>query len=156
MKQGECPKEEVVARAARTGDCEESLTTHAATCSICRGILKTSSWMQALARSCERNRPLPDASLLWRSAQVSEQQAKAERSQDLLGWISFASVAVPSLGSTAWVAWNWYAIQGWIAWILAGAHLRMTAYSMPIIFSPIVAVLCLAALALVYPILVDE
>jgi hypothetical protein len=112
--------------------------------------------MQALARSSESNFRLPDASLLWWSAQLSEKQAKVERSQDVLEWIAFASVAVPSLGLTAWLGWNWYAIQGWIAWILAGAQLRMTAYSAPILLSPIIPVLSMAAVVLIYPILVDE
>jgi len=156
MMHAKCSQEEAVARAARTGDWETSLTTHADTCPICRGIMKTSSWMQNLARSSESDLRLPDGSLLWWSAQVSETQAKAERSQDVLEWIAFASVAVPSLGLTAWLAWNWYSIQGWIAWILAGAQLRMTAYSAPIPFSLIISILSLAAVVLIYPILVDE
>lgn len=156
MKHPKCPHEEAVARAARTGNWETSLTTHATTCPICREIMKTSTWMQALARSSESSLSLPDASLLWWRAQLSEKQAKAERSQDLLEWIAFASVAVPSLGLIVWLAWNWYAIQGWIAWILVGAQPRMTAYSVLILLPPIITLLSLAAVVLVYPIFGEE
>jgi hypothetical protein len=156
MKHAKCPHEEAIARAARTGNWEASLTTHATTCPICREIMKTSTWMQALGRSSEGSLSLPDASLLWWRAQLSEKRAKAVGSQDVLEWIAFASVAVPSLGLMAWLVWNWYAIQGWIAWILVGAQPGMTGYSASILLSPIITLLSLAAVVLVYPILGEE
>jgi hypothetical protein len=156
MKHANCPHEEAVTRAARTGDWETSLSAHAANCAVCGGIVNTSRWMQALAQGSESNHALPDAGMLWRSAQLSEKREKTEGSQNFLEWMAFASIAVPCLGLTAWLAWNWYAIQGWIAWTVAGAQLRMTAYWVPILFSSIVPVLFLAAFALVYPSLVDE
>jgi hypothetical protein len=112
--------------------------------------------MQALARGSESNPTLPDASLLWWRARLSEKQAKAEKEQDVLDWVEITSAAVISVGLGGWVAWNWYALQGLMTRILAVAQLRMTAFPVPILFSPIIAVLSLAALLLVYPILVDE
>ncbi len=156
MKRVNCPQEAAVTNAVRTGSLETSLTTHAANCAVCREIIQVSSWMHALSRSSESNPSLPDAGLLWWRARLSEKKADAEKAQDVLEWVEIASTAAISLGLGGWVAWNWYAIQGWMAWILAGAQHRMAAYSAPILFSPIIIVLSLAALVLVYPILVDD
>jgi hypothetical protein len=156
MKLETCPQEEAVARAARTGNWEASLTTHADACPICRGIMQTSSWMQVLAHSPERNLPLPDASLLWWSAQLSEKQANAERPHEVLDWMVLVSVVVPCLGLAAWLAWNSYAIPGWIAWWIVGMQSWMTTYTAPIYVLSVSGILGLIALILAYPILVDE
>jgi hypothetical protein len=156
VKHINCPQEAVLTKAVRTGNLETSLTIHAATCTVCREIIQASSWMQALARGSESNPILPDAGLLWWRARLSEKQAKAEKAQDVLDCVEITSAAAISVVLGGWVAWNWYAIQRLIAWISAGANSWATAYSMPFFFSPIIAVLCLAALVLAYPILVDE
>jgi len=156
MKHVNCPQEAAVTKAVRTGSLQTAFTAHAATCTVCQEIIQASSWMQALARNSEINPTLPDASLLWWRARLSEKQAKAEKAQDVLEWAEVTSAAAISLGLAGWVAWNWYAIQGSMTWILAGAQLWVTTSSMPILFPPIIAVLCLAALVVAYPILVDE
>ena len=156
MNRVNCPQEGAVTKAVRIGILERPLTTHAATCAVCWEIIQASRWMQALARSSESNPTLPDPSLLWWRARLSEKQAKAEKAQDVLEWAEITSAVAISLGLVGWAAWNWYAIQGLMTWILTGAQLWVTAYSMPIVFLPTIAVLCLAALILAYPILVDE
>ena len=156
MNRVNCPHEGAVTKAVRIGILETALTTHAATCAVCREIIQASSWMQALARNSESSPALPDPSLLWWMARLSEKQAKAEKAQDVLEWAEITSAVAISLGLAGWAAWNWYAIQGLTTWILAGAQLWLTAYSFPIVFLPIIAVFCLAVLVLAYPILVDE
>jgi len=54
-----------------------------------REIVLASQWMQSLAQSCQRP-TLPDASLLWWRAQLSEKHAKVEKAQEFsIGWKSF-------------------------------------------------------------------
>ena len=156
MKELNCPQEAAVTKAVLTGDMQTSLKTHAATCTICREIIQASSWMQALARSSESNHTLPDASMLWWRARLSEKQAKSEKAQDILEWVEITSAVAILFGLAAWVSWNWYGIQELMTWILAGTQLWLTAYSKPILFLPIIAVLCVGALVIAYPTLVDE
>jgi hypothetical protein len=156
MKHLRCPQEPAVTKAVHTGNLEKSLTTHASTCAVCREIIQTANWMQDLARSPESKPTLPNASLVWWRAQLSEKQAQAGKAQDFLEWVEFTSAAAISLGLAVWLIWNWYAVQRLITWISAGANSWATAYSMPFFFPPIIAVLCSVALVLAYPILADE
>jgi hypothetical protein len=112
--------------------------------------------MQALARGSEGGPLTAQASRLWWEARLSERQSKAEKAQDFLEWVELISVAVITFGLAGWALWNWFAIQGLMAWIFDGAQLWLTAYSMPAVFLPIVVILCLTAVVLGYPILADE
>jgi len=156
MKQMNCPQEAAVTKAVRTGNWEESLTIHAAACAVCLEIIQTASWMQALARSSEAISTLPDASLLWWKARLSEKQAKAEKAQEVSEWVEIASGAAIASGLAAWVAWNWLAIQVLATRFTGAMQLWVTAYSTSALFLPVSAVLCLALAVLTYPILVDD
>jgi len=70
--------------------------------------------------------------------------------------VELISVVVICFGLAGWAAWNWSAIQGLMAWVFEGAQLWLTVYSMQTVFLPIIAVLCLTAAVLGYPILADE
>jgi hypothetical protein len=164
MNRVDCPQEAAVAKAVRTDHLDESLTTHAAGCAACREIIQASRWMQALAGGSEggpeggsEGGPLTaQASRLWWEARLSERQSKAENAQDLLECVELISVAVITFGLAGWALWNWFAIQGLMAWIFEDAQLWLAAYSMPAVFLPIVVILCLTAVVLGYPILADE
>ena len=156
MKQMNCAQEAAVTKAVRTGNWEESLTAHAATCAVCREIVETVSWMQALARRPETIAALPDASLLWWKARLSEKQAKAEKAHAVTEWFEIASFAAISIGLAAWVAWNWFAVQASMTRLMVTIQLWVAAYSTTLLFLPVSAVLCLALAVLTYPILVDD
>jgi hypothetical protein len=156
MKQMNCAQEAAVTKAVRTGNWEESLTAHAATCAVCRDIIEAASWMQALARSPEAISTLPEASLLWWKARLSEKQEKAERVQDVSEWVEIASVTAISIGLAAWVAWNWLAVQTSMTKLMVTMQLWVTASSTSLLFLPVSVVLCLAFAVLTYPILVDD
>lgn len=150
-----CPQEAAVTKAARTGEWTDSLRTHAAECAICREVVQTAHWMQALAQSPAKNHTMSDADLLWRRARLAERQAQAEKSQRGLEWLEILSGAIVPLGLAGWVAWNWYAIQGEATKMLIGLvpQLSLAAYS----FSTLApALLILAALSLAYPLLVRD
>jgi hypothetical protein len=156
VKQMNCAQEAAVTKAVHTGNWEEPLTAHAATCAVCREIVQTASWMQALARSSETISTLPDASLLWWKARLSEKQAQAEKAQEVSEWVEIASGAAISIALAAWVAWNWFAIQALMTRLMVTMQVWVTAYSTTLLFLPVSAVLCLALAVLTYPILVED
>jgi hypothetical protein len=112
--------------------------------------------MQALAHGPERNFPLPDANLLWWGAQLSERQAKAERSHEILEWVALSSALVSSLGLTIWLVRNWYVVQASIVWLAIATRAWVTTYSTPFYVLVVGGIVALAALILGYPTLVDE
>lgn len=125
MKQAICPQEAAAARAARTGQWEESLQAHVAECAVCRDVAQAARWMYALAHKSERNLALPDADLLWWRAQLAQKQAQAERAQKPLEWVAVFSEAILVLGPAGWFAWNWHEVQGLLTGLLAGLVLQV-------------------------------
>jgi hypothetical protein len=154
--QTNCPQEAAVAKGVRTRSLETSLAAHSIECAVCREIIQVSSWMQPLAENPESNRALPDAGLLWWRARFSEKRANAEEAYDVLEWAESVFAAAISLGLGAWVAWDWNAIQHVIFGTLAGAQLRLNVNSLPLLALPIAALLSVAAILAVYPVVADE
>ena len=156
MKLAKCPQEEALAKAVRAGRVDESFSGHAAGCATCREILQTSTWLQALALSSGNDCRLPDASLVWWKARLSDEQLKTEKSQDFCELVEMAFAAVIALGLLGWLTWNWFAIEGSLGSILGGAAVWLTDYPIANVLLLAVAVLCLIAFMLAYPILIDE
>ncbi len=156
MKLAKCPQEEALAKAVRAGKVDESFSGHAAACATCREILQTSTWLQALASTSENDRRLPDASLVWWKARLSEEQLKTEKAQHFYELVEMAFAAVIALGLLGWLTWNWFAIGASVGSILEGAALWLTAYPIANVLLLAVAVLCLIAFMLADPVLIDE
>jgi hypothetical protein len=152
MSGAACPHEAAVTRAARSGAWPESLAAHVAGCARCREIVQTSRWMRALAHGSEPAPDVPDATLVWWRAQLSERRAKPEKTGTLLEWLAVASGGAVPLALAGWVAWNWFLIQGQAARMLAGwlPQFWAGAYALA---SLAPAALFLAALSLAYPLL---
>lgn len=162
MKRMHCPQEAEVTKAARAGNLEASLQdaslrAHTATCDVCRGVIEASSWMQALAQAPGSNRALPDASLVYWRARLSEQEAEAEKAQDILDWAELAAGA-GAAGLAGWGVWHWVSIQGSIASLDRGLQFAAGIYSAPgflLAAGGAFAVLALVVV-LTYPELADE
>ena len=162
MRHANCPREVEVLKAIRAGSWEEGLSAHAATCVACGEIAQASQWMQALAQGTEKP-TLPDASVLWWSAQLSERRANAEKARDILDWAEIISVTVIAGGLATWIGWNWYAMQfmsislladTWPQlWITAGSVTDLTSI---VFWLAATAIPFLVAIALVYPLAVGE
>jgi hypothetical protein len=159
MSQRNCAHEEAVSEAVRSGNWEGSTARHAAECQICREIVQTSRWMQAMAGSVEGGSALPDASLLWWRAQLSERQARLERTQNAVEWSQIVSSVFVSAGLLVWAVWNWRAVVGALAWLSSDVWSRvwlagyLLAVSAPNTFWPIAVVVSLAMVVLAYPLL---
>lgn len=162
MRKENCPREVNVLTAIRRGIWEDALTAHVGECGICKEIAQVSRWMQDLAQSSEELGPPPGAGLLWRRAQLSEIEAKAERVQELLEWTEFVSAVIISVGLAGWIGWNWYAIESGITSFLTDTwpQFWITASSManaaPFTLSLGASLFSLAVVALAYPFLARE
>ena len=150
-----CPQEAAVLKAVRAGEWPEALVTHAAGCALCRGIVQTAQWMQALAQTPEKILAVPDANLVWWRAQLADRRAKTEKTQSVEEWLAFVSGAIVPLGLAAWVAWNWYGIQAAAGGLLMGLapQFSLAAVSLAAL-AP--ALLFLGAISLAYSLLVRE
>ncbi len=161
MRQENCPQEANVSEAIRSGTWETSITSHVAQCPVCQEVVQTSRWMQAMARSCEGNSALPDGSLLWRMAQLSERQTQVRRARRAIEWVEIVSSALVSAGLLAWAAWNWQMFQGGLVWLSSDlwSGLSVAGYwfavSAPDLFWTAVAVVSLVLMFLASP-LFDE
>jgi len=159
MSQTNCPQEATVSEAARSGRWEDSVARHAAECPLCQEIAQTSRWLQAMAPGVEDDRALPDASLVWWRAQLSERRAKLERSQKAVEWLQIVSSVLASAGLFVWAVWNWRAVLGVLAWLSSDVWSRvwlagyLLAISGPDLFWLVVVMASLAMLALAYPLL---
>jgi len=154
MKRVNCSQESAVAAAVRAGDLDGALTSHVARCEECREIVQTAGWMQSLARDVQSDKAFPSASLLWWKTQLSEKQLKTEKAQNLFEWMEILSVTVITLGVMGWAVWKWFTIQAAFERIVGPAEPWLNGYSIPGLFLPLAAILCLVALA--YPIFVDD
>ena len=118
MKTLVCPQEGAVWRAARATRWDEALTTHVKECSVCREIVQTTRWMQALPQPAERTPALPDASLLWRRSRLLQKQAEAQRTLRTLDLVEVLPGAIFALAFAGWLAWNWSSAGGLLTWVL--------------------------------------
>jgi hypothetical protein len=115
--------------------------------------------MQAMAESVESVSALPDASVMWWRAQLSEREAKLERTQKALEWLQIISSVLVSAGLLVWAVWNWRAVAGAMAWLSSDVWSRvwvaayLLAVSAPDFFWPIVVMVSLAMVAVAYPLL---
>ena len=118
-----------------------------------------SRWMQAMAWGVEGGSALPDASLLWWRAQLSERRARLEGAQKAVEWLEIVSSVLVSFGLLVWTVWNWQAVQAALAWLSANAWSRVSlagyllAVSAPDLFWSITVVVSLALVVLAYPLL---
>ncbi len=117
MKHTECPPEEKVLEAVRSGDWEESLRSHVHQCVSCEEIASTAEWMQSLAASAESESPLPDPELVWLKAQISRQQASRERR------VRFVKTSIQGVAATivtVGLYWTWNRVQSVLNDLAAG------------------------------------
>lgn len=159
MSQTNCQQEAAVSEAAQSGRWEDSVGRHAAECSLCQEIVQTSSWMQAMAQGVKGGPALPDASLLWWRAQISERQAELVRTQRAVEWLQIASSAFAGAGLLVWAVWNWRAVLAALGWLSSDVWSRvwlagyLLAVSEPDLFWLIVVMASLAMVLLAYPLL---
>jgi hypothetical protein len=161
MKSANCPQENEVAKAARSGAWDDALRAHAKGCAICRDVAAAAGWMQNLARREETDLDSRQASLIWWKAQLAEKQARAERAQEIAAWIEIVFAALLVAGIAGWVTAGWQSLQGAAAWLWAEIVQFLpfdnaVAGSGAIVFWAILAAASALVLLVAYPILSEE
>lgn len=162
MKNTNCPREQEIAEAARSGAWSAALRAHAAGCAACGATAETASWMQTLARETETDGDAREASLIWWKAQLGEKLSRAERAQAVAAWIEIVFAALLVAGIAGGVAAGWESLQDaaaalWtslapLSWLPAGAALQ----SSSIFLWFFLAAVSVVALFIAYPMLMED
>lgn len=109
-----CPRENEAVLASRSDQLDESLAAHVENCPHCREAVRIAAWMQNLAAETPRQRPLPDAELLWIKSQLFGRQEAADRVWQPLWVGETLARAVVGAFAAAWLALSWPTIQGYL------------------------------------------
>ena len=166
MTRSNCPHEQAVSHAARTGQWSGPLTAHVEQCADCRQATQAVSWMKRLAETSRRERPLPDPDLLWLKAKLFGEQAAADRATRPLVLTEGLAQGAVAVFAALWLAWNWPKIQThltglWtrpaeISWL---SETMIEASAQPLhlaLASVAVAAVCLVVVFALHPILTGE
>lgn len=109
-----CEQETHVARAAAGGTLSESLRAHVAGCRDCAAAAAIAPFMTRFSRTNERQRRLPDASVIWLKAQLLRGSVMAERVSRPLNVLQIASYVLVAGGWAAVLTWKWSNLQQWL------------------------------------------
>lgn len=160
MSHRNCPQEESVSNAVRTGTWDDSTSLHVAECQLCREIVGTSRWMHALAASTESGgAPLPNASLLWWRAQLAEADRKLIARRRAAEWLRAAPVLLVCFGVLVWIVSNWRAFESALVWLSSDVWSRIVfvgyvfAIWEPNLLWPALVLLSLIVALIAYPLL---
>jgi hypothetical protein len=165
MKPANCSQEEAVAMAAGTENWPGALAAHTEHCAVCRDVAQTARAMRDLASPLnevdesdphgisQQTRPLPDPDLIWQRARLDE--AHTGKINAVIEWAQIGSAAAAPVGLAGWVAWNWYTIEAMTEQFLLETWPQLSTATY-VLASLAPAVLTVATLALVYPLLSGE
>ena len=125
MKPAQCRYEDQIARAAQSGDWPAALRAHAQECPICSEVALVSAFLQSEAESAPAEAVLPDASQIWRKAELAARQAAAERALRPIALMEKVTVACAVLAFGAVLLWNWQRILAWLGRAAVPAATKM-------------------------------
>ena len=107
-----CDREQEVIAALRSGALGPDVLRHSSTCSVCADVVAVTEFLQGEARLASQL-PLPDASLIWRKAQLrSRREALATAIRPIQVFTTLAYVA----GAVA-ALWLVVSVAGLPAWL---------------------------------------
>lgn len=96
MSQPQCPFEERVAAASRSGQSSDELRAHIAGCRACEELALVAGYLHASAEEAGFDAPLPSVDCIWQAAQHSARAAVMERALRPIVWarrIAFGTCA---------------------------------------------------------------
>ena len=109
-----CPYEANVLRAAEEDRWTDSLRSHLMECEDCQATAAVAPWMDRFARISDRERILPDPSVLWLKAQLLRGTVEAARIARPLTIAQLVAYLVVGGGWAALLMMKWDAIQAWL------------------------------------------
>lgn len=162
MQNETCPHEAAVLQAERSGQWEASLSAHFDSCPHCREAARIAGWMQSLAVTPAKHRPLPDADLMWIKSRLFGQQAAADRALQPLYLGDTLARSIVGAFAAAWLALSWPSMQAygvglWNASGAAGSLAQSTANPWPTTLLSVAAALALVAVVrVIHPLLTRD
>ncbi|OFV95328.1 MAG: hypothetical protein A3H94_02370 [Acidobacteria bacterium RIFCSPLOWO2_02_FULL_60_20] len=107
MSKAMCSQEMAVAKAARTGEWNDSLESHVTGCVNCKEVMQTVRAMRSLAAAPDGESSMPEATRLWCLALLEQRQLEVARARRALVSMELATSALMALGCVGWLAWYW-------------------------------------------------
>lgn len=109
-----CRHEPHVLRAANEDRWTDALRDHVKTCQDCAMAALAAPFMRRLARVDERQKKLPDPSVVWLKAQLLAGSAVADRAARPLNIVQMFAYGVVAAGWAALLTWKWNDLQRWL------------------------------------------
>ncbi len=162
MQNETCAYEAEAIEAERTGDWKDSLSAHFDACPHCREAVRVAGWMQTLAATTAKHRPLPDAELLWIKSQLFARQEAADRAFQPLYLGDMLARALVGAFAAAWLALSWPSMMAYLAGLwseprTAGILGQSSANPWPVTLASVAAALALMAIVrLIHPLLTRD
>lgn len=86
MKQEHCNFEEKVAEASCSGNWDDALLAHIASCSVCEEVALVANYLSESIAASHVSANLPDATLIWSKAQLAARRDAIERAMRPILW----------------------------------------------------------------------
>ena len=128
MTTNNCPHEEAVTAAARSGDWSPELTAHRDGCLTCAELTLV---VAALAADAEElaaiNAPLPDPAPIWLRARLASRERQYQRATRAIVWVQRAAIAIALAIGFAFAPGLWELVSG----TFSGLNLSLSAPDLP-------------------------
>ena len=109
-----CRYEPQVRRAAAEQRWTDALREHVETCADCASAAAAAPFMTRFARIDERQKTLPDPSVVWLKAQIFRGSVAADRAARPLNILQMIAYIVVAGGWAAVLTWKWADLQHWL------------------------------------------
>ena len=146
-----CRHEVHVIRAAAEDRWTDALREHVKTCEECAIAAIAAPFMTRLSRVDERQKKLPDPSVVWLKAQLLAGSAVADRVARPLNIVQMIAYGFVAAGWAGLLTWKWGDLQRWLGTLTpsgvaaglsgSGGALSLTALAMLIILSTVTVML---------------
>ncbi len=109
MNRLDCEREPLVIEAARSGQWDDELRNHAASCPVCADSLLVAPFLEGLAGRDRRESSVPEAGRVWWKAQLLARREAVKRVDEpitILERVAFACAFLSLVGLGIW-RWDW-------------------------------------------------
>ena len=110
-----CAHETNVLQAAAEDRWTEALRGHVSECADCAAAAAAAPWMVRFSRMSDRERRLPDPSIVWLKAQLMRGTADAARASRPITIAQLVAYCAVAGGWAAVLTWKWNAVMTWMS-----------------------------------------
>ncbi|MEO8036806.1 MAG: hypothetical protein ABI837_20400 [Acidobacteriota bacterium] len=109
-----CEWEREVLSSSASSRGDDATRAHLLECESCAAAASVAPWMQSVAKRDERQRKLPDPSVVWLKARLLTQQSVALRATRPMNVVQMAAYLIVAGGWAALLTWKWRGLQTWL------------------------------------------